>query len=243
MALLDPRRNHLIGMLPTSAYERIAPHLEPVQLAAGDALLEPESAAAVDAAFFPLGPIVSLDQVVTDPYKPGDPMAGIALVGAEGLVGIELVLGGQSAIARATVRVSGGALRISADALRAEFARGTALQRLLLGAADALISQLANNSACERVHSPVQRLVRWLLLIDDRAERPDLMLTQEALAQFMGVRRETVSVAAGRLQRAGLITYRRGTLVIAERAALESRACACYRAIRKRYDALPNPRA
>lgn len=234
----EPRTNLLIGMLPSAAYERIEARLERVSLRAGEVLFEPDPDAPIDAVYFPVDAIVSFDHVVSGRASGVELMPSVAVTGAEGVVGIELFLGGQTAINRATVRVGGAALRLGADALRAEFARGTALQRLLLGAADALVAQIANNSACERVHGPTQRLTRWLLLVDDRALRSDLMLTQEALAQSMGVRRETVSVAAGRLQQAGLITYSRGNLMIVDRAGLQARSCNCYREIKARYDAM-----
>lgn len=238
MPKLEPRLNLLIGMLPPAAYERIEARLEPVSLRAGKVLFEPDPDAPIDAVYFPADAIVSFDHVVSDRADRAKLMPSVAVTGREGVVGIELFLGGQTAINRATVRVGGAALRLGVDGLRAEFARGTALQRLLLGAADALVAQIANNSACERVHGPAQRLIRWLLLVDDRALRRDLMLTQEALAQSMGVRRETVSVAAGRLQRTGLITYSRGNLMIVDRAGLQARACTCYREIKARYDAM-----
>lgn len=239
MPLADPKKNLLIGMLPSLAYGRIEPHLQPVSWRAGELLLKSE--AALDTVYFPIDAIVSLDHFVGDPTSVTDPMPSVALIGNEALVGTELFLGGQTAISHATVRVGGSALRVPADALRAEFSRGTALQRVLLGATDALLAQISNNSACERVHSPVQRLIRWLLLVDDRAARRHMMLTQETLAQFLGVRRETVSVAAGRLQSDGLITYSRGHLMIVDRAGLEARSCTCYRSIKARYDALLRP--
>ena len=232
----EPRLNLLIGMLPSAAYERIEARLEPVALRAGEVLFEPD--APIDAVYFLADPIVSFDHVVSTAADRTRLMPCVAMTGGEGVVGVELFLRGQIAISRATVRFGGAALRLAEDALRAEFARGTALQRLLLGAADALVSQVSNNSVCERLHSPTQRLIRWLLLVDDRALRRDLMLTQETLAQFMGVRRETVSAAAASLQRAGLISYSRGNLMLVDRAGLEARSCACYRAIKARYDAM-----
>ena len=234
----EPRLNLLIGMLPPAAYERIEAQLEPVSLRAGKVLFEPDPDAPIDAVYFPADAIVSFDHVVSGRSDSAKLMPSVAVTGREGVIGIELFLGGQTAINRATVRVGGVALRLGVEGLRAEFARGTALQRLLLGATDALVAQIANNSACERVHGPTQRLIRWLLLVDDRALRRDLMLTQEALALSMGVRRETVSVAAGLLQRAGLISYRRGNLMLVDRTGLEARSCACYRAIKARYDAM-----
>ncbi len=235
MASTDPKNNLLLDMLPPSALRRIEQHLETVSLRAGEVLIEPE--AAFDVVYFPVDSIVSLDNFVSDKRGSGA-TASVALTGREGLVGIELVLGAQTAISRATVRVDGSALCMHGDALRAEFVRGTAMQRILLGAADGLVSQISNNSACERLHSPLQRLIRWLLLVDDRAARRDLMLTQGTLAQFQGVRRESISMAAGRLQRAGLITYARGNLVVIDRAGLEARSCECYRAIKARYGAI-----
>ena len=233
----DARANLILGMLPPGAYQRIAPHLQTVSLRAGEVLFSPETDAPLQAIHFLAGPIVSFDHVLGDSEHHARLVPSVAITGREGVAGVELFLGGQTAINRATVRVGGAALRLQADPLRHEFARGTVLQRLLLGAADALLSQIAYNSACERLHTPTQRLVRWLLLVDDRALQRELPLTQETLAQFMGLRRESVSLAARQLQGAGLIRYSRGHLAILDRDGLLARSCVCYTQIKARYDA------
>lgn len=233
-----PRVNLILELLPPGAYQRIAPHLEAVSLRAGQVLFSPETDAPLPAIHFLAGPIVSFDHVVGDSEHHPRLIPSVAITGREGVAGVELFLGGPTAINRATVRVGGAALRLPAEPLRAEFARGTVLQRLLLGAADALLSQIAYNSACERLHTPTQRLVRWLLLVDDRALQRELPLTQETLAQFMGLRRESASLAARQLQGAGLIRYSRGHLAILDRAGLLARSCDCYREIKARYDAM-----
>lgn len=240
MTELSARANLILEMLPPSVYQRLVPHLEAVSLRAGEVLFSPETEAPLPAIHFLAGPIVSFDHAVGDSTSahPLKLVPSVAITGREGVAGVELFLGGRTAINRATVRVGGTALRLPAEPLRAEFARGTVLQRLLLGAADALLSQIAYNSACERLHTPTQRLIRWLLLVDDRALQRELPLTQQSLAQFMGLRRESVSLAARQLQRVGLIRYSRGHLAILDRAGLLARSCDCYREIKARYDAM-----
>lgn len=243
MTELNARGNFILDMLPLSVYQRIAPHLEAVSLCAGQVLFSPETHAPLPAIHFLTGPIVSFDHVVGDSNSDHHTklVPSVAITGREGVAGVELFLGGQTAINRATVRVGGTALVLPAEPLRAEFARGTAVQRLLLGAADAFLSQIAYNSVCERLHTPTQRLTRWLLLVNDRALQRELPLTQETLAKFMGLRRESVSLAARHLQNTGLIRYSRGHVAILDRAGLLAQSCDCYREIKGRYDAMLTP--
>ena len=232
----EAKQNFLLGLLPPAIHARLEHRLIPVRLEIGDVLIEAREP--IDAVYFPIDAVVSLDQTVVDEAVEAEVTASVALVGSEGVVGFEVLLGGQTAINRATVRLAGSAWQIDADALREEFVRGAAMQRVLLRAIDALVAQIAGTAVCERLHTTVQRLTRWLLLTDDRAKDHELMLTQETLSHLLGVRRESVSNAAGQLQRCGLIAYHRGNLSIVDRSGLEARACQCYREIKSRYDGL-----
>ena len=233
---LDPRQNKLIAALPPAVIERIGPQLEPFWFSNGDVIME--TAEPIDAVYFPSDLVASFEQVVTLPGESFDLTPGVALTGNEGALGVELYLGGQTAINRATVRMAGMAFRIKARPLREEFARGGALQRLLLKAADALFAQISGTAACERLHTTAQRVTRWLLVSHDRANGKDLMWTQDSLAHLIGVRRESISIAARQLQADGLIKYQRGSIMIVDRERLEAQACQCYREIKTRYDLL-----
>jgi CRP-like cAMP-binding protein len=164
--------------------------------------------------------------------------AEVGLVGNEGVTGVTVFLGGKSSPSRAVVAVAGDALKVSAKRLQQEFAHGGSLQRLLLRYTQALITQVSQAAACNRLHSMEQRLCRWLLLCHDRASRSDLLLTQELIASMLGGRRESVTVAAGHLQDAGVIHYCRGHIVIRDRDRLESNACECYRVVRDEFERL-----
>ena len=163
----EAKRNFLLGLLPPAVHARLEHCLIPVRLEIGDVLIE--AGEPIDAVYFPIDAVVSLDQTVSDETVEAAVTASVALAGSEGVVGFEVLLGGQTAINRATVRLAGSAWQIDADALREEFARGTAMQRVLLRATDALVAQIAGTAVCERLHTTAQRLVRWLLLTDDRA--------------------------------------------------------------------------
>lgn len=235
----DASLNFLLAMLPESITQRLGIELGIVAAATGDVLLDTDEP--ITDLYFPIDLVVSLDQVVGDDAGGDDTSAGVALIGREGFVGIESLFGSDRAINRATVRLGGRAARIRADTALEEFARPGAFRLLLLRSADDLLGQLCGISACERVHPVEQRLIRWLLMFDDRVVETDLKLTQEVLAQLLHVRRVSITVAASVLQLAGLITYTRGTIMIADRAGLEARSCKCYRAIKARYDAARQP--
>lgn len=225
------RLNALLAMLPTPVTERIGPRHDIVSAAAGDVLVEPEET--IGDLWFPLDCVLSLDSVVADEST----SAGVALVGAEGFVGVEALFGADRAINRTTVRLGGRAVRVRAETARQEFAHVGAFRLLALRSADALFAQVCAIGACERVHSTEQRLIRWLLLFDDRVADHNLALTQDALAQLLRVRRVSITAAAGLLQIEGLIAYQRGMIMIKDRQALEAKACQCYRDIKARYDA------
>ena len=226
--------NALLAMLPASIHQRLAPEVSIVSAAAGDVLFDPEDP--IDELCFPLDLVVSLDQVVDDAVGAEEPSAGVALIGSEGFAGIEGIFGLERAINRVSVRKSGRFVRIPAVVAREEFARPGAFHVLLLRSTDSLFAQICGIAACERVHSIEQRLIRWLLMFDDRVFGADLELTQDVLSQLLHVRRVSITMAASLLQVTGLISYSRGTIMIKDRAGLEERSCKCYRAIKDRYD-------
>ncbi len=226
------KQNSIYAMLPETVTQRIESALVVVSTAPGDVLVQAGEAA--DTVWFPLDMVASLDQVLDDADE-ATSAPGIALVGREGAFGLEPMLGADTAVNRATVRIGGRAMRLDANVLREEFARAGVLHRLLLRHADALVCQICAVAACERVHSVNQRLIRWLLSFDDRVPLRDAELTQETLSQLMGVRRVSVSAAASRMQINGLIAYQRGHFTILDRQALAVRSCACYREVKARY--------
>lgn len=233
----DVERNALLSMLPPSVTERIGDALRIVSATAGDVLIDPE-APIVDV-FFPLDLVASLDQVIDDDDAAATPFApGVAICGNEGVVGVERFFGAEVAINRATVQIGGRAALVHAEAAREEFARGGAFHRLLLRTADHLFLQTCAIGACERTHTIEQRLIRWLLMFDDRSPSGDIALTQEAISQLMRVRRVSVTGAARLLQVHGLISYARGVITLEDRAGLVERSCKCYRAIKASHDAL-----
>ncbi len=183
--------------------------------------------------YFPASGIVSLLKVMNDGAA-----AEIAVVGNEGMVGIALFMGGETTPSRAVVQSAGRAYRLDAARLKVEFARGGALQRLLLRYTQALITQMTQTAVCNRHHQLEQQLCRWLLLSLDRLASSELVMTQQLIANMLGVRREGVTEAAGRLQADGLISYRRGRINVLDRAKLEERACECYAVVRRESDRL-----
>jgi CRP-like cAMP-binding protein len=223
--------NRLLAAIPRAQFKRLRPALEPVTLLVGDVLRE--SAMPATHAIFPAHAIVSL-QHVTDCGASVE----YASVGNEGLVGFGLALGGDEKLSRWVVQAGGLAWRLRADALAAEFERGDALFRLVLQYAQALVTQVALTAACNRRHSLEQQLCRWFLLALDRLPGNELVITQELIASILGVRREGVTEAAGRLQRAGIIEYRRGHITVLRRDGLDARACECYRVMRAELDRL-----
>ena len=221
-----PTKNRLLGALPDEDYRRLQPHLEPAPLALGWALYESGDRQAH--VYFPTEGIVSLLYVMENGAS-----AEIAVTGNEGLIGISLFMGGGSTPSRAIVQSAGHAYRLSADILKREFERGASLQHLLLRYTQALITQMIQTAACNRHHSVEQQLSRWLLLTLDRLPSRELVMTQELVASMLGVRREGITEAAGRLQKAGIIRYRRGHITVVERAGLEAHACECYAVVKK----------
>ncbi|MDW7745736.1 Crp/Fnr family transcriptional regulator [Halomonas sp.] len=227
----DPRQNHLLAALPRDEYQRLAPHLERVELTLGESLVE--SGKVMRHVYFPTDCIVSLLCVMED----GD-STEIAVVGAEGIVGISLFMGGETTPSRAVVQSAGGAYRLKGQLLKDEFDRASTLQYLLLRYTQALITQMAQTAVCNRHHSLDQQLCRWLLLSLDRLPSNELVMTQELIANMLGVRREGVTESAGKLQKAGLISYHRGRISILDRPGLEARVCECYAVVKKEYERL-----
>jgi CRP-like cAMP-binding protein len=224
-------KNLLLAALPAADYERLGPHLEPVALPLGWSLYESGDRQAH--VFFPTEGIVSLLYVMENGAS-----AEIAVTGNEGLIGISLFMGGGSTPSRAIVQSAGHAFRLGADILKGEFERGGPLQHLLLRFTQALITQMAQTAVCNRHHTVEQQLCRWLLLSLDRLSSNEVHMTQELIANMLGVRREGVTEAAGRLQEAGLIRYHRGQIAVLDRPGLEQRVCECYAVVKRESDRL-----
>src|SRR4026209_2987251 len=199
----SPNQNHLLAALLPAEFERLSPHLELVPMRLGEILYEPGGQ--MQHAYFPTTSIVSLHYVMESGAS-----AKTAGVGNEGVVGISLLMGGDTAPSSAVVQTAGHAYRMAGRLLKQEFNRAGTMQRLLLRYTQALITQMIQTAACNRHHSVEQQLCRWLLLTLDRAPSHELVMTQELVASMLGVRREGITQAAGELQRAGLISYRRG---------------------------------
>ncbi|MGA2562846.1 MAG: Crp/Fnr family transcriptional regulator [Steroidobacteraceae bacterium] len=223
--------NHLLGVLPTSDFERLKPHLEPVSLTLGEALSE--SGIVLQHVYFPVNSIVSLLYVMENGGS-----AEIAVVGSDGVVGVSLFMGGETTLSRAVVQSAGPAYSLHSDILKAEFIRGGALQHILLRYTQALLTQMAQTAVCNRHHSLDQQLCRWLLLSLDRLPSNELIMTQELIANMLGVRREGVTEAARKLQDAGLIQYSRGRIKVLDRPGIEARACECYAVVKRESDRL-----
>jgi CRP-like cAMP-binding protein len=227
----DPRQNHLLAALPAADYERLAPHLEPIEMRLGDVLYE--SGSRLRHVYFPTTSIVSLLYVMEDGAS-----AEIAIVGNEGILGISLFMGGDTTPSRAVVQSAGHGVRLKAEMLKSEFGRFGPTMHLLLRYTQALITQMAQTAVCNRHHSVDQQLCRWLLLSLDRLASNELSMTQELIANMLGVRREGVTEAARKLQDASLIRYRRGRIAVLDRPGLEARCCECYEVVRKEFDRL-----
>ncbi len=231
--MLDPSMNLLLAMLPPAVLQRLECVSSLVEAEPGDVLLD-AGEPIVDVSF-PLDLVASLEQLITHDAEDFASAPGVALIGREGVIGLEALLGDETSINRATVRIGGRAVRMPAAALLQEFARAGALHRLVLNSADALLGQSCAIGACERVHSVRQRIIRWLLMFADRAPGEDMRLTQDTLSQLLGVRRASISVAAAGLQADDLIAYQRGVIMIRDRQRLEAGACRCYLEIKARY--------
>jgi CRP-like cAMP-binding protein len=231
----DPRQNHLLAVLPGAVWDRWLPQLEFVELALGDVICE--SGATLSHVYFPTTAIISLLHVMEN-GESGE----IAVVGNEGIVGVSRFMGGKSTPSRAVVQSAGQSLRLDAGFLEQEFNRGGPVLHLLLRYTQALITQMAQTAVCNRHHSLDQQLCRWLLLSLDRLRGNELVMTQELIANMLGVRREGVSEGALKLQHAGLIKYARGHITVLDRAGLEMRTCECYAVVKKEYDRLLPPK-
>ena len=226
MSSHSPNQNHLLAALPTAEFERLAPHLEPLKMRLGHVLYEPGGQ--LQHAYFPTTAIVSLHYVMESGAS-----AETAGVGNEGVVGISLFMGGETTPSSAVVQTAGHAYRLESRLLKQEFDRGGLMQHLMLRYTQALITQMAQTAACNRHHSVEQQLCRWLLLTLDRMGTNELIMTQELVASMLGVRREGITEAAGKLQHAGFIRYRRGQIAVLERSGLEARVCECYAVVKK----------
>ena len=226
-----PRQNRLLAVLPAAEFERLSPDLELVPLPLGHVLYEPGSQ--LQHVYFPTNSIVSLLYVMEDGSS-----AEIAVVGNEGVVGISLFMGGETTPSRAVVQSAGHAYRLPGQSLKQEFYLSGPVQHLLLRYTQALLTQMAQTAVCNRHHSVDQQLCRWLLLSLDRLRSNELTMTQELIANMLGVRREGVTEAAGKLQEAKLIQYNRGRITVLDRPGLEARSCECYQVVKTEFDRL-----
>ena len=229
--VIGPRQNRLLAALPDADYQRLLPALEPVSLPLGQVLYE--AGGSQPHVYFPTDSIISLLYVMEDGAS-----AEIAVTGCEGLVGVALFMGGETTPSRAVVQSAGAGYRLRAGVLKKEFDRGGAVHHLALRYTQALLTQMAQTAVCNRHHSVEQQLCRWLLLSLDRLPSNELTMTQELIANMLGVRREGVTEAAGRLQAAGLIKYSRGHIEVLDRTRLERRVCECYGVVKREYDRL-----
>ena len=235
--VLDPQQNRLLGALSNAERERIFPHLQPVPMPLGEVLYE--SGDLLRYVYFPTDSIVSLLYVLADGGS-----AEISVVGNEGLIGIALFMGGETTPSRAIVQSAGHAYRLLGDRLKEEFHRNGGMQLLLLRYTQALLTQMAQTAVCNRHHTVDQQLCRWLLLSLDRLPSNHLTMTQELIANMLGVRREGVTEAAGKLEKLGVIRYARGKITVLDRQALEGLCCECYAVVKKESDRLlPHPPA
>ena len=222
----SPNQNHLLAALPAAEFERLAPHLERVPMLLGETLYE--SGGQLQHVYFPTTAIVSLLCVLESGSS-----AEIAGVGNEGILGISLFMGGDTTPSSAVVQTAGHGYRLPGKLLMEEFNRAGLVHGLLLRYTQALVTQMFQTAACNRHHSIEQQLCRWLLSILDRLPSNELIMTQELVAGALGVRRESITEAAGSLQRAGFIRYRRGHIAVLERSGLEAGACECYAVVKK----------
>ena len=227
----EPKDNQLLAALPAPEYQRWLPDLEPVSFTLGDVLYE--SGATLEHVYFPTTAIISLLYVMEDGAS-----AEIAVVGREGMVGVALFMGGESTPSRAVVQSAGYGFRLKAQLMKDEFNRAGPVLHLLLRYTQALITQMAQTAVCNRHHSLDQQLCRWLLLSMDRLQGNELVMTQELIANMLGVRREGVTEGALKLQKAGLIRYARGHITVLDRAGIERATCECYAVVKKEYDRL-----
>jgi CRP-like cAMP-binding protein len=224
-------QNRLLALLPPDDYERLRPNLRAVSFSLGEVVYE--FGGQLEYVFFPTTSIISLLYTMENGSS-----AEMGLTGNDGVVGIALFMGGGTMPNRAVVQSAGGALRMKAKTLQDEFALGGKFQQLLLRYTQALITQISQTAVCNRLHSVEQQLSRWLLLSHDRLNTDELIMTQELIADMLGVRREGVTVAAGRLQDYGAISYVRGRIQILDRQKLEEAVCECYRVVKNEFKRL-----
>jgi CRP-like cAMP-binding protein len=225
------KKNHLLASLPDAEWQRWRPLLELVPMPLGQVVYE--SGATLGYVYFPLTAIVSLLYVMENGAS-----AEIAVVGNEGIVGVSLFMGGETTPSRAVVQSAGEGCRLKASLMRREFDRAGPVMHLLLRYTQALLTQMAQTAVCNRHHSLDQQLCRWLLLSLDRLQGDELIMTQELIANMLGVRREGVTEGALKLQRAGLIRYARGHMTVLDRRGLEARTCECYAVVKREYERL-----
>ncbi|MEO7478750.1 MAG: Crp/Fnr family transcriptional regulator [Lysobacteraceae bacterium] len=230
-AVADLRHNHLLAALGEAVWERWLPHMEHMDMPLGSVLYEP--GATLAHVYFPTTSIISLLYVTENGAS-----AEIAMVGYEGVVGISLFMGGGSTSSRAVVQSAGQGYRLKAHAMKLEFDRAGPVMHLLLRYTQALITQMSQTAVCNRLHSLDQQLCRWLLMSLNRLPSNELVMTQSLIADLLGVRREGVTEAAGRLQQQGLIRYNRGHITVLDRVGLEKRSCECYTVVKREYDRL-----
>lgn len=228
---LESRKNRLLAALPDVEYERLIPHLNPVSLPFGKVLIEPEEP--ITDVYFPHKAVVSLLTIMESGSS-----VEVGIVSNEGMVGIPIILGSNQSSTKAIVQVPDGGLQMKADVLKSEFDRGGLLQDILLRYFQTLYTQVSQGAACNRLHTLEQRLARWLLTISDRMESDDFALTQEFIAQMLGVRRSGVTVAAKTLSQERIIHYSRGNISIQNRKALEATSCECYQVMKDEFDRL-----
>jgi len=237
IAISDIRKNSLLAALPEAELQRWISQLELVDMPLGQVLYE--SGGNMNFVYFPISAIVSLLYLLENGSS-----AELAVVGREGIVGISLFMGGESTSSRAVVQTAGLGLRLRGADMKEEFNRAGPVLHLLLRYTQALITQMSQTAVCNRHHALDQQLCRWLLLSLDRLDGNEVIMTQELIANMLGVRREGVTEAAMKLQKAGLISYIRGHITVLDRAGLERRTCECYAVVRKEYDRLlPNKEA
>lgn len=227
----ESARNRLLAVLPEDVYTRLQPNLEPIPLALGKVIYEAHQS--LSHVYFPTTAIVSLLYTMENGSS-----AEMGIVGCDGVVGIAVFMGGDTTPNRAVVQSAGDALRLELKHFREELKRNSELHRLLLLYTQSLLTQMSQTAVCNRLHSVEQQLCRWLLLSHDRLESNQLIMTQELIANMLGVRREGVSVAAHNLQDAGLIRYKRGHITIIDRSGLESKVCECYQVVKTECDRL-----
>ena len=224
-------RNHLLAVIPASEFREVQPHLTTVDLRAKDRLSEPDRAIA--AVYFPLDAVLSMAAIDRD-----EEAVEVGSVGCEGMAGLAVLLGAEQSTSRVVVQIGGQAERMDAVVLQREARRNEHFRRLLHLYVQAFMTQIAQSTACNRLHAAEQRLARWLLICRDRVGRDEMPITQQTMSVMLGVRRATVTEAASALQREGLIRYRRGVVAIVDRPGLEAATCECYGIVREEFDRL-----